>query len=89
MMPRMFGQLVLLAALVSPPALALPPAEGRTSNSPPRIVATAQARVSITIISGVRFGPGYVSGAVGADRRKVTLAEADGLVRTAELLEFQ
>jgi len=81
----MFGPILLLAASVSPIAPASSPA--------PRPVAsyraTATATASIRIISGVRFGPGQISGAAGADRRKAQLADADGLIRPAELLEFQ
>ena len=81
----MFGALFLLAASVSPvgtPSVA-PRQPTRT------LRASASARVSITIVSGVRFGPGQPSGASGADRRKAQLVEADGAVRPAELLEFQ
>jgi hypothetical protein len=85
----MLGPVVLLAALASPatPAIeqaARPIADvGRSSRS------TAYATASIRIVSGVRFGPDQLSGASGADRRKAVLADADGMARPAELLEFQ
>ena len=81
----MIGALYLLAASVSPvgtPAAAppVPAANQRVS---------ASARVSVTILTAVRFGPGQDTGAVGAHRRRAQLVEADGLARPAELLEFQ
>jgi len=82
MTPAMFGALILLAATVGTPS-----APSATPAATPR--ASATAKVSIRIVSGVRFGPDQLSGAAGADRRKAQLAEADGLVRPAELLEFQ
>jgi hypothetical protein len=83
----MFGPFILLAASVSGTALASPaPAE---SSPRPRISATAQATATIRVISGVRFGPGQLSGAAGATRRTAVLSDSDGLARPAELLEFQ
>jgi hypothetical protein len=85
----MFGPLVLLAASASPAPPAVSPAAGTVDNSRPAISATARATVSIRIVSGVRFGSGEVSGADGATRRKAVLADADGSLRPAEILEFQ
>jgi hypothetical protein len=84
----MFGPLLLLAASVSPPAPAAP-ATPRVSQFRPTGRATARATVSITVISGVRFGAEQVSGDEGAVRRKARIADADGVTRAAELLEFQ
>jgi hypothetical protein len=85
----MFGPVILLAALASPTT----PATGQVAEGiakfQPNSRATASATVSIRIISGVQFGSGRLSGAEGAIRRKAELAEADGQVRPAELLEFQ
>jgi len=85
----MFGPLVLLAASVSPsPAPATPAAE-RPAALPVVTSATAQATVSIRIISGVRFGADEAKEAPGADRRSAWLADASGTMSAAELLEFQ
>ena len=83
----MFGPLVLFAASVSAISPAGPPTAQRGAQ--PTVRATAMATASITIISGVRFGPDHLSGAEGADRRKSVLVDADGVERPAELLEFQ
>lgn len=85
----MFGLLVFLAASVSPPAPAGPPAAQRVSQFRPVSSVTARATVSIRIISGARFGPGQTSGHEGADRRKARIADADGVSHPAELMEFQ
>lgn len=77
----MFGPMVLLAASASP--VATPPKPSLVQR------VTASATATIRIVSGVRFGPNQMSGAAGADRRKARLADADGLLRPAELLEFQ
>ena len=81
----MFGTLFLLAASISPAGtpIAQPPGKAGTQR------VTAHATATIRIVSGVRFGPNQMSGATGADRRKVQLADANGLARPAELLEFQ
>ena len=89
MKPGMFGPLLLLAASVAPVPTASPPVAARISGSLPRIGATAHARVSITIISGVRFGANQPRAAAGADRRTARLTNADGSTSSAELLEFQ
>ena len=89
MAPMMYGPLVLLAASVSPASPALPPVRQSVANYRASSSATAHATVSITIISGVRFGAEQVSGAETATRRKAEITEPDGLVRLAELLEFQ
>jgi len=85
----MFGPLVLLAASASPAAPAVPTAPDGMTNSRPTVTATAHAMARIRIISGVRFGSEEISGAEGAARRKAVLADADGAIRPAELLEFQ
>jgi hypothetical protein len=85
----MFAPLVLLAASASPATPATQPATDGIANFRPTSSATAHATVSIRIVSGVRFGSEEVTGAEGAVRRKAVLAEADGSVRSAELLEFQ
>jgi hypothetical protein len=84
MTSSMFGALLLLAASATPaaPTAALPKAAVSR-----RVSATATAR--IRIISGVRFGENQSPNAAGADRRKAQLADADGLIRPAEFLEFQ
>ena len=89
MAPMMFGPLLLLAASVSPIAPALPPARKGSANYRATSSATAHATVSITILAGVRFGAGQISGAENAIRRKAEIRESDGLARPAELLEFQ
>ena len=84
----MVGPFLYLAALVSPLPQPAAPAAVRPAPSRP-VRATAHARASITIISGVRFGPSYAAPVAGADRRSGRLTDADGTVRPAELLEFQ
>ena len=79
----MVGTLILLVAastLTSPPTV---------SHLQPRSSATAHATARIQIISGVKFGQGYQAMPQSALRRSVSLTEADGQVRPAELLEFQ
>lgn len=80
----MFGALFLLLASTPPPAPAAVPPRPVASR---RATATATAR--IRIISAVKFGPSQLSGAAGADRRTARLTDADGMTRSAELLEFQ
>jgi hypothetical protein len=41
------------------------------------------------VISGVKFGADYTIEPAGAARRQALLTEADGQIRSAELLEFQ
>lgn len=84
----MVGPFVYLAALVSPMPHPAQPAMTRPAASQP-VRATAQARASITIISGARFGPSYSAPVAGAHRRSGRLTDADGTDRPAELLEFQ
>jgi hypothetical protein len=85
----MFGPLVLLAASVSPAAAPPTPGAPNAASARPASIASAQATVSIRIISGVRFGADELYEAVGADRRSTSLSDASGAVRAAELLEFQ
>ena len=85
----MYGPLLLLAASVSPASPAPPPAPRGIPDYRPTSGATAHAMVSITIISGVRFGADQISGAENAARRTAKVREPDGLVRSANLLEFQ
>ena len=85
----MFGPLILLAASVSPPARPVSPAPNGVASAKPVSRAMAQATVSIRIISGVSFGEGRLSGGEGGFRRKAQLADANGTVRPAELIEFQ
>jgi hypothetical protein len=89
MTPGMLGPLILLAVSVSAAPSAGPPVTERLASDRPRVSATANATVSIRIISGVRFGSSQLSGAAGAARRTSVLADSDGLARPAELLEFQ
>ena len=89
-MTRMlFGPIALLAALVSPAVPATEQGPVRTAKFQPSSRATATATVQVRIISGVEFGADRLSGAAGATRRKSELTDSDGLVRPAELLEFQ
>jgi len=82
----MFGPLILLAASVSP--LPAPAPAGAASFRPVSSV-TARATVSIKVISGVSFGASHASGTAGASRTSTELSDAAGLMRPAELLEFQ
>jgi hypothetical protein len=59
------------------------------AEQPAAFRASAQATVTIRVISGVRFGADQSKTAPGADRRSSLLADAGGLLRAAELLEFQ
>jgi len=74
----MLGPVLLLAALASPPTPAAEQAVQPIGEIRPATRATAHATATIRIISGVRFGPGQLSGASGADRRQAVLADADG-----------
>ena len=85
----MFGPLILLAASVSLPARPVSPAPNGVASFKPVSRATAQATVSIRILSGVSFGEGRLTGGEGGLRRKALLADADGTARAAELIEFQ
>ena len=89
-MTRMvIGPVFLLAAMVSPDIRPTPPAPQRIAKFQPASGATARATASVRIVSAVRFGRGKSGEAPGAHRRRVQLADRDGLVTTAELLEFQ
>ena len=85
----MFGLPMLLAASIAPAAPALPPAGRSAGGFQPTSSVTAQATVSIRVVSGVRFGQDQLSGAETASRRNALIRGPDGLVRPAELLEFQ
>lgn len=88
-MTRMLiGPVLLLAAMVSPEIRPAPPALQRIAKFQPTSGVTARATASVRIVSGIRFGHGMASDAVGATRRSVRLAEPDGIV-PVELLEFQ
>jgi hypothetical protein len=81
----MFGPVVFLAASVSPSTAPAPPVAERQV----AVRASATATATIRIISGVRFGADQAKEAPGADRRSSLLADANGTMRAAELLEFQ
>lgn len=85
----MVGPFLLLAVSVSPAPAAVPPARQALASHQPTSAATAHARVSITVISGVRFGADQMSGGDLATRRKARIIDADGFASPAELLEFQ
>ena len=51
--------------------------------------ATAHATASIRIISGASYGPGRAGKAPGAVVRTTQLADAQGSLHPANLLEFQ
>ena len=84
----MVGPLLFLAASVSPLPQPVQPAAVRAAASRP-VRATAHATATITILSGARFGPSYVTPVAGANRRSGRVTDADGTARPAELLEFQ
>jgi len=83
MVTVMIGPLLLIAAMTPPQAQPVAPAFQPVSG------ATARATVSVRIVSGVRFGLGHSAEAPGAIRRKTRMADSDGSVHRAELLEFQ
>ena len=85
----MFAPLILLAASVSPLPESTPPASASASSFQPVSSVTARATVSIKVISGVSFGASHASGTAGASRTSTELSDAAGLMRPAELLEFQ
>ena len=89
MVPGMFGPLLILAASVSPLARPSAPAVGHDSSFQAVSSVTARATASVRIISGVSFGAGRPIDAVGATHRMSQLADGDGTIRRAELLEFQ
>jgi hypothetical protein len=89
MVLSMFGPLLILAASVSPLAGTSPPAAGRGSSFQAISRVSARATASVQIISGVRFGAQWRGEASGAIRRQSQLADGDGALRRAELLEFQ
>ena len=78
-MTVMIGPLILIAAIVSPPAREFYPISG----------ASARASASIRIVSGVSVGPGHAHGVPGAARRSAVLTDRHGSSIPAILLEFQ
>lgn len=85
----MIGPLILLAAsamATSTPASA--EGDGAASFQPSSKV-SARATVSIRVVSGVSFGASHDYSGNGAARRTAPVTDADGSVRSAELLEFQ
>jgi hypothetical protein len=85
----MLVPLILLAASISPAHASTPPASASASSFQPVGSVTARATVSIRVIAGVSFGPSHASGTAGASRTSTALSDAAGLMRPAELLEFQ
>ena len=85
----MFGPLVLLAVSIAPASPAFSSVGQGVADFRPTSSATAHATVSIRIVSGVQFGQDQLEGAETASRRNAMIREPDGLVRSAELLEFQ
>jgi hypothetical protein len=85
----MFGPLLILAASVSPLAQPSAPAAAQGSSFQAVSRVSARATASVQIISGVRFGAEWRGEAPGATRRETRLADGDGALRRAELLEFQ
>ena len=87
-MTVMSGPLILIAAIVSPTAAPMPPlahAPSFHANSS----ATARATASVRIVSGVSFGSGHPAKVSGAAIRATQVNDAEGLPRTAYLIEFQ
>lgn len=84
----MLGAILLLAASTSAVSAA-PQAPELPGSRAPAMRATARATATIRILQAVRFGPGQLSGADGAVRRKAELTDASGHASPAELLEFQ
>lgn len=84
----MVGSLALFMASIAS-ASASPPVAEKAASFRPASGATANATVSIRIISGVRFGANYIEGDSVANRRKAQLTDEAGQPRDAELLEFQ
>jgi len=89
MLPVMFGSLILLAASFSPHARPAPPAVAHSPVFQPSNGVTARAGISVRIISGVKFGAERGSASLGGSRRATQLTDGEGLLRAAELLEFQ
>jgi hypothetical protein len=85
----MIGPIILLAALASPAAPATGSAVGSVSNYRPTSRATANATVTIRIMSGAQFGEGRLAGPEGGLRRTTQLTDANGTSHQAEILEFQ
>ncbi|QDP19567.1 hypothetical protein [Sphingomonas xanthus] len=83
----MIGALFILAVAATAP----PASPGENSAPAFRAVsgATARATVSIRVVNGASFGPNHSGPVSGAHRRSTEIADADGLARSAELLEFQ
>jgi len=76
--------LIFLAVTSLAPATGTPAAANGV-----RPAATAHAIARIQVISGARFGPRYLEVPPSARRRSARLADGDGRLRPAELLEFQ
>ena len=85
----MSGILLLLAALASPDVRPVPPAPSAMEKFQPRSGATAHATASIRIVSGVSFGAGRQVDLPGTIQRSVRLEESPGVLRPAQLIEFQ
>ena len=80
---------ILLLAATTPAVSAAPQMAEAPANRAPAIRATARATATIRIMQAVRFGPGQMSGADGAVRRKAEVTDSSGHANPAELLEFQ
>ena len=89
MQTMMSGVLLFLASLVAPDVRPLPPAPSAMQNFRPAAGATARATASIRIIAGVSFGEGRSADIPGAMQRSVRLEESPGVLRDAQILEFQ
>lgn len=85
----MVGPLILLAASVAAPSQPAPAAREGVGAFKPTSTVTARARVSVRVLSGVRFGSGREGDVAGGQRRRAQLSDAQGVRRSAELLEFQ
>ena len=89
-MTVMSGPLILIAAIVSPTAAPTPPlAHAPSFHASASASATARATASVRIVSGVSFGSGHPAKVSGAAMRATQVNDAEGLPRTAYLLEFQ
>jgi len=82
----MIGPLLLFAAAQAAQPI---PAERHAAKFVPAAGVTARAMASVRILPAARFGPGRSGEAPGADRRKTRIADQQGQLRPAELLEFQ
>ena len=85
MLMSVIALLLAAAATGSPPPPAVPSAaEFRAVSS-----ATARASVGGRIVSGARFGSGYLEIAPGAIPRDSYTRDAQGIVSTLKLMDFQ